>query len=272
MVTDDGPLTLVVFGKGGVGKSTVTSHLAVAFSNLGKRVLLIGCDPKRDASARFRVDHKVSYVQLLQLGQAVTLDSLILHSESGVDVIETGGAEPGTACAGRGVAGVCQLLEAQPERLHQYDVVLFDVLGDLVCGGFVAPLRYGQDRKVLIVTSEELASLFVANNVARVLLQPSHQQSELVGMVVNLRDADANLGIVDAFSHRLRIPVLETLTREPLILASERQNRTTLEIAPEAPISGRFVELARRLLVDAEPASRPAPMDVDQFWEFVKGL
>ncbi len=271
MPNPEGPLTLVVFGKGGVGKSTVTSHLAVAFTKLGQKVLLVGCDPKRDVSTRFHTPTRTSFIQLLERGEPATLERLIMHSDVGVDIIETGGAEPGTACAGRGVAGVCQLLESQAARLHSYDIVLFDVLGDLVCGGFVAPLRYGSGQRVLVVTSEELASLFVANSVARVTRQPSHSESRFEGLILNVRDSVETPALTTAFAARLGTEILATLPRDKSIRESESLNRTALETHPDSVASGLFTDLAQRLLLPTEPTNTElCPMDADGFWEFVR--
>lgn len=271
MAQPNGPITLVVFGKGGVGKSTVTSHLAVALTQMGNRVLLVGCDPKRDASARFHTDRRVSFIQLLEQGIRPQLEHLVMHADNGVDLIETGGAEPGTACAGRGVAGVCQILEANAASLFHYDVVLFDVLGDLVCGGFVAPLRYGSGQRVLVVTSEELASLFVANSVAKVTLQPSHRDSTFYGMVLNLRDSQEIPPFVSSFAGQLGTRILSALPRDPAVRISEARGRTALETHPDSVISSHFKTLAETVLQPPPVGgSLLNPMDADGFWQFVR--
>ncbi len=162
-------LKIAIYGKGGIGKSTVTSNLAAAFAMMGKRVIQIGCDPKADSTINLLGGHPLRPVMNYMREEDADpeqLSDIAKEGFGGVLCIETGGPTPGLGCAGRGIIATFQLLE-DLELFEQYkpDVVLYDVLGDVVCGGFAAPIREGYASKVLIVTSGEKMALYAANNM-----------------------------------------------------------------------------------------------------------
>ena len=163
-------LKIAIYGKGGIGKSTVTSNLAAAFAAMGKRVIQIGCDPKADSTINLLGGKPVEPVMNFMRRtdrDPETLEEISRQGFGGVLCIETGGPTPGLGCAGRGIIATFQLLEDL--RLFETwkpDVVLYDVLGDVVCGGFAAPIREGYAEKVLIVTSGEKMALYAANNIS----------------------------------------------------------------------------------------------------------
>ena len=266
-------LTVVAYGKGGVGKSTVCAHLAVSLARRGRRVLLLGCDPKADTSLRLlggaRAPTIVDMVCGLRGGR---FHDLVVRSRAGVDVLETGGPEPGQGCGGRGVATLCRFLEEHPREVGGYDAVVFDVLGDLVCGGFVAPLRSGLGRDVYIISSEETASLFAANNIARVAAQPYHQGVRLGGVIFNLRDNGTRREVLARFAARLGIRVAAVLPRDPVILDAEERGLTVFEHAPDSAAAARFRALARTISGrrGGVPGRRVRPMSGEDFWAFVR--
>ena len=161
-------LKIALYGKGGIGKSTMTSNLAAAFATLGKRVIQIGCDPKADSTINLLggnpTEPVMSYMRTHD--DDPTLAEIAREGFGGVLCIETGGPTPGLGCAGRGIIATFNLLEdLRLFETWQPDVVLYDVLGDVVCGGFAAPIREGYAEKVLIVTSGEKMALYAANNI-----------------------------------------------------------------------------------------------------------
>ncbi len=266
-------MAVVIYGKGGVGKSTVCAHLAVCLAAQGRRVLLLGCDPKADSSLRLLGGKRPPTIVEMVSGQfSRKFSSLVVGSTAGVDVLETGGPEPGQGCGGRGVATLCQFLEEHAREMTAYDAVLFDVLGDLVCGGFVAPLRSGLGRDVYIVSSEETASLFAANNIVRVAAQTYHQGVSLGGIVFNLRQNDARPEVLEAFAERLGIGISAVLPRDPDILDAEELGLTVLAHAPASAASARFKSLAKIIegRRGAVSGSAVRPMTNDEFWAFVK--
>ena len=163
-------LKVAIYGKGGIGKSTVTSNLAAAFANMGKRVIQIGCDPKADSTINLLGGEPLRPVMNFMREEDEEPDELAQISKEGyggILCIETGGPTPGLGCAGRGIIATFQLLEDMDLFAHyKPDVVLYDVLGDVVCGGFAAPIREGYAEKVLIVTSGEKMALYAANNIS----------------------------------------------------------------------------------------------------------
>lgn len=266
-------LVAILYGKGGVGKSTVSSHLAASFARMGRRVLLVGCDPKADTSLRLlHGETPPTVIGLLKDGRLGHIDRVIVPSPVGVDVIETGGAEPGTGCSGRGVVVTADLLDRSPAVLARYDTLVFDVLGDVVCGGFVAPMRFGSGHNVFIVSSEEPASLFAANNVARMMAHDRHRRVGLGGIIANLREGVDREPLMRAFAERIGTRLLEVFSRDPLILEAEYHDMTTVEWAPDAPVTRRFAALAEAIAaMDGHAPAAPAtPMLPDAFRQFLR--
>lgn len=266
-------LTIVVYGKGGVGKSTLCAHLAVSFARGGRKVLLLGCDPKADTSLRLLGGKRpATIVDMVSGLKGRRFTDLVMRSRAGLDVLETGGPPPGQGCGGRSVATLCQYLEEHARELSGYDTLIFDVLGDLVCGGFVAPLRFGFGRDVYIVSSEETASLFAANNIVRVASEPYHQGVSVGGIIFNLRQNDARREVVEAFAARLGVPVAAILPRDPAILDAEDLGVTVFDHAPGADAAARFDALAKSILArrGAVPGASARPMPPDEFQAFVR--
>ena len=163
-------IRIAIYGKGGIGKSTMTSNLAAAFAYLGKRVIQIGCDPKADSTINLLggqpLQPVMDYLREKDEEPPESIDQIAKEGYGGVLCIETGGPTPGLGCAGRGIIATFSLLEdLRLFETYKPDVVLYDVLGDVVCGGFAAPIREGYAQKVLIVTSGEKMALYAANNI-----------------------------------------------------------------------------------------------------------
>lgn len=265
--------TIIIYGKGGVGKSTIASHLSVCFQRLGKSVLLVGCDPKADTSLRLLSgDSAPTIVDMVANLSSRRFDDNITRTASGVDVLETGGPVPGMGCGGRGVATLCQLLDDSQMELGRYDVIIFDVLGDLVCGGFISPLRFGSANSVYIVSSEEAASLFAANNIARVVCQPYHDSVSIGGILFNVRSHPAPQGLLEAFASRINVRILGILPRDPAILDAEDQGQTTITHAPESEATQRFFAMAKAMMerCACQEPQKVEPMSHADFWSFIR--
>jgi nitrogenase iron protein NifH len=266
---------IAIYGKGGVGKSVVATNLSVHFAMSGKRVLHVGCDPKHDSAIRLLDGtHTVRTVlDVLRDDPHAELTSEIINvGRHGIHACESGGPSPGLGCGGRGVARTIEYLDdTQFLDSGNYEVVIFDVLGDVVCGGFAAPLRAGFAEKVVIVASEEPMAIFAANNIARAVLTYQHNGVVLAGLVANLRGENADVTPIEQFAARLGTRVLAVVERDPLIITAERNQRTILEYAPESPAARAMSQLGCALTeVRAADVPPPVPMPDDGLFEFMR--
>ena len=250
-------ISLAIYGKGGIGKSTVTSSLAAAFALLGKRVIQIGCDPKADSTMNLLggtpVRPVMDYLREFDR-EPERLDEIAREGFGHVLCIETGGPTPGLGCAGRGILTTFRLLEdLKLFETVRPDVVLYDVLGDVVCGGFAAPIREGYAQKVLIVTSGEKMALYAAGNIASAVENFSDRSYASVrGIVLNRRTVEDEEAKVRAFSESRGIPVIADIPRSRDILRFEDEGKTVLEGDPTLPVSQKFTALAELLLREDE--------------------
>ena len=248
-----------IYGKGGIGKSTVTSNLAAAFANMGKRVIQIGCDPKADSTINLLGGEPLRPVMNFMREEDEEPDELAQISKEGyggILCIETGGPTPGLGCAGRGIIATFQLLEDMDLFAHyKPDVVLYDVLGDVVCGGFAAPIREGYAEKVLIVTSGEKMALYAANNISSAVRNfEDRSYARVFGIVLNHRNVENEMEKVQAFSEKIGVPIVGQVPRSDEIIRWEDQGKTVIEGNPDSEISKCFFDLAELLLKEEENA------------------
>lgn len=250
-------LKVAIYGKGGIGKSTVTSNLAAAFANMGKRVIQIGCDPKADSTINLLGGEPLRPVMNFMREEDEEPDELAQISKEGyggILCIETGGPTPGLGCAGRGIIATFQLLEDMDLFAHyKPDVVLYDVLGDVVCGGFAAPIREGYAEKVLIVTSGEKMALYAANNISSAVRNfEDRSYARVFGIVLNHRNVENEMEKVQAFSEKIGVPIVGEVPRSDEIIRWEDQGKTVIEGNPDSEISKCFFDLAELLLKEEE--------------------
>ncbi|HOU54979.1 MAG TPA: AAA family ATPase [Myxococcota bacterium] len=267
--------TIAVYGKGGIGKSVVATSLSAWYAMNGQRVLHVGCDPKHDSALRL-LDQRTRIRTVLEVlrddPEAAGTDEILTTGRHGIACCEAGGPEPGVGCAGRGVARMIETLdEMQLLQSGRFDIAVFDVLGDVVCGGFAAPLRDGFARKVLIVLSEEPMAIFAANNIARAIHIYRNNGVCLAGLVVNRRSNTASTEMLDRFARRLGTRILEVIERDPRIQEAETEQQTILEYAPDAPASRSIARLGQTLLeIDPDQVALPSPMSEEEFFEFLR--
>ena len=246
-------IKIAIYGKGGIGKSTMTSNLAAAFAALGKKVIQIGCDPKADSTINLLGGQPLEPVMNFMRERdrdPESLEEIAREGFGGVVCIETGGPTPGLGCAGRGIIATFALLEDL--RLFETvkpDVVLYDVLGDVVCGGFAAPIREGYAEKVLIVTSGEKMALYAAGNIAAAVKNfEDRGYASVYGVIMNRRNVPGEEEKVRALAERIGVDVVADIPRSDDILRFEEQGKTVIEGDPSLPVAERFFDLARRLL------------------------
>jgi nitrogenase iron protein NifH len=266
---------LAVYGKGGIGKSVIATTLSAAYAMGGSRVLHMGCDPKADSAVRLMEQRTRIRTILKVLGDdptAVGTNEILNIGRHGIHCCEAGGPPPGLGCGGRGVARALELLD-EMELLDgdAYDVAMFDVLGDVVCGGFAAPLRSRFAEKVMIVASEEPMSLFAANNIARAVVTYHRNGVTLAGIVANLRGKDATAKSIERLAKTINTKVIATIEREPLIMKAEREQKTIVEYAPDCNAAKAITALATYVRdLDTSTIPLPTPLDDDAFFEFMR--
>ena len=247
-------LKVAIYGKGGIGKSTITSNLAAAFAAMGKRVIQIGCDPKADSTINLELQEKIWQIldEDSEIDGGVTRLTTGDLAFGGVLCIETGGPTPGLGCAGRGIIATFQLLEdLRLFETYKPDVVLYDVLGDVVCGGFAAPIREGYAEKVVIVTSGEKMALYAANNISSAVRNfEDRSYARIFGLILNHRNVENETEKVQAFAEEKQIPIAGEIPRSDEIIRWEDQGKTVIEGDADSEISKRFFELAEKLLED----------------------
>ena len=246
-----------VYGKGGIGKSTLTSHLAAAFSQLGQRVIQIGCDPKADSTLTLRGGKALNSVMSFYRDEdrTPTLEEISCIGYGGILCLETGGPTPGLGCAGRGIIATFNLLE-EIGLFDKFapDVVLYDVLGDVVCGGFAVPIREGYAEEVIIVTSGEKMSLYAADNICRAVENfAARGYATVRGVIWNERRIPGEREKVTAFADNRKLPILAHIPRSDDISLYEEQGKTTVEADINLPVSKTFMSLAETLLAPKMP-------------------
>ncbi|HWP79444.1 MAG TPA: AAA family ATPase [Candidatus Acidoferrum sp.] len=241
---------IAIYGKGGIGKSTVTSNVAAALAADGLAVMQIGCDPKADSTLLHTIGVPTPTILSLLRDGNFSLDRAVRRGSDGVLCAECGGPPPGTGCAGRGVVAAFEALAgAKAFEIYRPDVVLYDVLGDVVCGGFAMPLRGGYAKDVFIVTSGEKMSLYAAANISLALASfKGRGYATLTGFIGNRRDVEGEEAAIAALAAEAGAPVVAMLARDPLIAAADAAGTTTLCMAPESPAAAAFVALAKKLM------------------------
>jgi len=251
-------LKIAVYGKGGIGKSTMTSNLAAAFAYVGKRVIQIGCDPKADSTFNLLggkpVEPVMNYLREKD-EDPESIEEISKIGYGGILCIETGGPTPGLGCAGRGIIATFALLE-DLGLFEEYkpDVVLYDVLGDVVCGGFAAPIREGYADQVLIVTSGEKMALYAANNIYTAVENFADRSYATVrGIILNRRNVLDEEEKVKKFAAERHLEIVGDIPRSDDITRFEDEGKTVIEGNPKLPISQKFIDLAQTLLHDKEP-------------------
>ncbi|MCL2642649.1 MAG: hypothetical protein FWD52_03950 [Candidatus Bathyarchaeota archaeon] len=260
---------IAFYGKGGIGKSTTISNVIAALSLKNKKILQIGCDPKHD-STRLLLGGFTQTTVLEQLNSTgiVSLDTVMLTGYNQVQCIESGGPEPGVGCAGRGIIQTLQLLKDQGLDTQQFDYVFFDVLGDVVCGGFAVPMRDGYADEIYIVSSGEIASLYAANNIAKGLQRFTSTHGKLGGIIGNLRGINNERQILETFAKKIGTNIVAFIPRSELIPQAELASKTIMEFAPNTELAHIYIAIADYIEHHANPVI-PTPLSDTDLEDFL---
>jgi nitrogenase iron protein NifH len=264
---------IVFFGKGGIGKSTVATNVSVALQRMGQRVLHVGCDPKHDSTVPLLGGRLLKpVVDAIESTVGLRPEDVVVRSPDGIDCVEAGGPEAGVGCGGRGITRMMEIFSAAkllaPGR---YDTAVYDVLGDVVCGGFAAPLRKGIGEKVVIVTSEEVMAMYAANNIAKAVCHYAENGIVLAGIIVNLRDNNEDRAPLERFAKLINAEILAWVPRDPVVREAEYRRVPVSSYAPQSAIAGVIRQVTERILdFDPKTAKRPTPLSEEDFYLYTQ--
>ena len=256
---------VAIYGKGGIGKSCTASNIAAACAEEGHRVLVVGCDPKSDSSITLVGRRIPTMMDLILAGGEIEEKDVVFTGYKGVKCVEVGGPEPGVGCAGRGIIVAIDFLRKVSQAVDDVDLVLYDVPGDIVCGGFSTPIRKGLVSQAYIITSGEYMPLYAANNISRGLRR---LKTPLAGVICNSREAAAGKEkeIAERFAAELNSRLVAFIPKDPTVQLCERKGVTVIEGAPDSGIAEVYRSLAREIMSEEEPRV-PEPLSDERLRE-----
>jgi nitrogenase iron protein NifH len=264
---------VAIYGKGGIGKSTTTQNTVAALAEMGKRVMVVGCDPKADSTRLLLggLAQKTVLDTLREEGEDVELDDIRRRGYGNTYCTESGGPEPGVGCAGRGIITSINLLEqlgayGEAENL---DYVFYDVLGDVVCGGFAMPIREGKAQEIYIVCSGEMMAMYAANNICKGIVKFAEAGGvRLGGLICNSRNVDNELAMIQELARRLGTQMIHFVPRDNQVQRAELRRMTVIEYSPDHPQAEEYRQLARKIN-DNKMLVIPKPLAMEELEELL---
>ena len=259
---------IAFYGKGGIGKSTTSQNTLAALAELGQRILIVGCDPKAD-STRLILNAKAQGTVLHLAAEAGSVEDLELEDclrtgFSGIKCVESGGPEPGVGCAGRGVITAINFLE-ENGAYEDIDYVTYDVLGDVVCGGFAMPIRENKAQEIYIVMSGEMMALYAANNISKGILKYANSGGvRLGGLICNQRNTDCELELAEALAERLGTKLIHFVPRANIVQHAELRRMTVIQYDPKSDQAEEYRTLARKIHENSGQGVIPTPITMDE--------
>ncbi len=257
-----------IYGKGGIGKSTTTQNLVAALAEAGQKVMIVGCDPKADSTRL--ILHAKAQNSVMELAAAagsvedLELEDVLSVGYGGIKCVESGGPEPGVGCAGRGVITAINFLEEEGAYSDDLDFVFYDVLGDVVCGGFAMPIRENKAQEIYIVCSGEMMAMYAANNIAKGIVKYANSGSvRLAGLICNSRNTDREDELIIALAEAMGTQMIHFVPRDNVVQHAEIRRMTVIEYDPTANQANEYRTLAKKI-IDNKKFVIPTPVSMDE--------
>jgi nitrogenase iron protein NifH len=267
------PRQIAFYGKGGIGKSTTSQNTLAALVEMDQKILIVGCDPKADSTRLIlggKPQETLMDVLREQGAEKVTYDKVVRAGFKDIHCVESGGPEPGVGCAGRGVITAIDLMEAQGAYTSDLDFVFFDVLGDVVCGGFAMPIRDGKAQEVYIVASGEMMAVYAANNICKGLVKYAKQSGvRLGGIICKSRKADGEREFIEEFTAAIGTKMIHFVPRDNIVQKAEFNKKTVTEYAPNENQANEYSLLAQAI-IENDNFVIPKPLTMDQLESMVE--
>ena len=262
---------VAIYGKGGIGKSTTTQNLTAGLAELGKNILVVGCDPKADSTRLLLggLAQRTVLDTLREEGEDIELEAIMKTGFKGIKCVESGGPEPGVGCAGRGIITSIGMLERLGAYTEDLDYVFYDVLGDVVCGGFAMPIREGKAKEIYIVASGEMMALYAANNISKGIQKYALKGGvRLGGIICNSRNVDREIDLLEAFAKELGTQLIHFVPRDNVVQRAEIRKKTVIEFNPEDRQADEYRNLAKKI-EENQLFVIPKPMTQDRLEEIL---
>ncbi len=262
---------IAIYGKGGIGKSTTTQNTVAALAEAGKKIMVVGCDPKADSTRLLLhgLCQKTVLDTLRDEGDDIELDAILKPGYKNTMCVESGGPEPGVGCAGRGIITSINMLESLGAYTPDLDYVFYDVLGDVVCGGFAMPIREGKAQEIYIVASGELMALYAANNISKGIAKYAQTGTvRLGGIICNSRKVDNELALLTAFAEELNSHLIHFVPRDNLVQRAEINKKTVIDFDPTSNQANEYRQLAKAI-DENKKFTIPKPMKQERLEELM---
>ncbi|MBF0425899.1 MAG: nitrogenase iron protein [Magnetococcales bacterium] len=257
-----------IYGKGGIGKSTTTQNLVAGLAEAGKKIMIVGCDPKSDSTRL--ILHSKAQNTIMQLAadagsvEDLELEDVLKKGYADIRCVESGGPEPGVGCAGRGVITAINFLEEEGAYEEDLDFVFYDVLGDVVCGGFAMPIRQNKAQEIYIVVSGEMMAMYAANNICKGIVKYANSGAvRLAGLICNSRNTDREDELIMALADRLGTQMIHFVPRDNDVQRAEIRRMTVIEYNPKCKQADEYRALAQKIIHNKKLVV-PTPLTMDE--------
>ena len=259
---------IAIYGKGGIGKSTTTQNTVAGLAEMGQKVMVVGCDPKADSTRLLLggLAQKTVLDTLREEGEDVELDDILKDGFGTTKCVESGGPEPGVGCAGRGIITSINMLEqlGAYEEDKKLDYAFYDVLGDVVCGGFAMPIRDGKADEIYIVVSGEMMAMYAANNICKGIVKYADAGGvRLGGLICNSRKVDNEKEMIEELARQLGTQMIHFVPRDNMVQRAEINRKTVIDYEPSHNQAGEYRSLAQKIH-DNEAFVVPNPLEIEE--------